>query len=33
MMDESRHLNAYLDRHLARPSVKETIPAWRRHYA
>jgi glutathione S-transferase len=33
MMDKSRHLNAYLNQHLERPSVKETIPAWRRTYS
>jgi glutathione S-transferase len=33
MMDNSRHLNAYLNRHLERQSVKDTTPAWRRTYA
>jgi len=32
MMAQSRNLNAYLERHLARPSVKDTTPTWRRTY-
>ena len=32
MMAKSRNLNAYLDRHLVRKSIKETTPLWRRTY-
>jgi glutathione S-transferase len=32
MMDHSRHLNAYLAKHLERKSVKETTPPWRKTY-